>query len=534
MINKLLGGFVFCTMIILTLQVSANSGLVYAASTSGLKLDLDKPDVLVRSKSLSKLPADLLKVPLLHALLSEDFLFYYEHSEGRLGLKGTIRRIAYEHDVTFTDELIKMVLAEPADVALWRGSKGELKHYIISISRNSLAKLFETVAKIAMDDKQLSVTGEFKLEGQAVKLYALEYGAGRRLLFTSYKDRMVVISEPAMLLNAEGAVSAKAEILLADLLGADKQKQRRFDRVFNLDSQTRKHSIAVSTNFLFFNYQAFFPSLKAVRFDFGDQPSAGNQTWSTAMLMQGESQQPAAMTEKTLWQSLPHQAGACLSLPVDWRAVTGTMSSQKVAGMTTEQLTSMFGGPAALCWYAQSRLHSPLFIAQLSKTETADKMLEDYFNYGIQQAGANEKKVRIKAQKVNAGDVVWRAEMNEDHMQPSLARSGKLVYFSPDGILVDRALEVVHKRQPALSDRWKWDVATANTVAMFSPEPMAQLAELEIAKSLPRHQDELLRGAADRHLLPKLAAVKKYPPMRLEMRSPPKGTGWIELDWQPF
>ncbi|MGZ3159331.1 MAG: DUF2138 family protein, partial [Burkholderiaceae bacterium] len=63
---------------------------------SRLKVDLAHPDALIRTTSLSKLPRDLLKVPIARDVLTEDLAFYYEQHEDRLGLSGAIKRIAYE------------------------------------------------------------------------------------------------------------------------------------------------------------------------------------------------------------------------------------------------------------------------------------------------------------------------------------------------------------------------------------------------------------------------------------------------------
>ncbi len=541
---KLVRRHVSVTVLLGFLACAMSGGNALAAIPADLKFDLNAPDVFVRSKGLSRLPADMLKVPLLRDLLSEDFLFYYDNNEGRLSLNGTIRRIVYEHDVNLLDGLVRMVFDEPADVALWRGSKGELKYFALSMTRNTLAKLLQPLAKIALDDKQLTVVATLNIDGSDVQLYSLQYAAERRLLLATRGDRLLVFSDPEMLLNTTGVLQQKAATVLVDLLSQDKKKQQRFAATFELDDQLRKHSIAVKASYLSFYYQNFFPAVKALRFDFGDKPVSGNTSnWTTAILLNGDTVRLASqLNGKMLWQAMPYQAGACMSLPVDWLAVSKTMNSEAVVGIKAEQLAKTFEGSAAVCWYPQSRLHSPLFVAQLKDVNTSDKLLEAYFNFGMRQqlqAGKEVKPAKIKkilfvAQKTKAGDMLWRNTNSVGQLQPVMARSGKLVYFSPDAVLVERALEVAHKRQPAISDKWKVDASLVNTVAMFGPDALAQLAEKEIAKSLPRQQDELLRNAADRHLLPKLAAVRKYSPMRLELGSMSKGAGWIEVNWLAY
>ena len=536
--KKLLGGLVFIGLAACAVLYSLSWSTTLVSSSAGLSLDLTAPDAIIRSKHLSSLPADLLKVPLLHDLLSEDFLFYYENSESRLGLRGTLRRIAYEHEVNFSDELIKLVMDEPAEVAFWRGGKGELKYYTVAMTRNKLAKLLEPLAKIAMKDRQLTLAGEVKVAGDTVQIFALEYAANRRLLLASLNDRVVLFSDPGMLLNTEGGVLATTDSLLNDLLGSDVQKQQRFAQAFDLKESSNDHSIAVKTSFLSFHYQHFFPALKALRFEFGEKSLLSSQNWSTALLLDVPPEKAGQlMNGQKLWSAMPYQAGTCVALPVDWSAVVATMNAPEVASMPAEQLQTLFGGMAGVCWYATSRLHTPLFVAQINKTEGTDALLEKYFNYGIKLGDDEDAQLKgqVKAKTTPAGDVIWQSPKNPgNNTQPALARSQNFIYFSPDAALVDQALAVAHKRQPAASDSWKDASVAANTLALIGPNQLSQLAEREVALSLPRQQDELLRNAADQHLLPKLAAVKKYPAMRLEMKDTPKGAGWVELEWQTY
>lgn len=495
-------------------------------------LDLTAPDALIRSKSLSKLPADLLRVPLLHDLLTEDLLFYYENSDGRLGLKGTIRRIAYEHDVTLTDRVISLVLDEPADVALWRGQDGSLKYYAISMTRGKLARLLEPVAKIALKDRQLAMVGELRVEGQTVSLFALDYAWNRKLLLASRGDRVTLFSDPGMLLAADGDLTPSGGALLADLLSADKARQQRFAKAFALDSNDHDHSIAVKTGFLSFSYQHFFPALKALRFDFSGKSGGA---WTTSALLDAVPAQ--SFDAHVLWSSLPGKPSACAALPMDWLALAKAMNSPAVINADAAKLAAQFQGPAAVCWYAGSRLHTPLFVTQMSKADGADRVLEAYFNYGIKAGRVKEKDKpaeKILAAKTKAGDTVWQPPAAQGTLRPTVARSGKLVYFSPDAALVEQALAVSHKRQPALSDAWRQPGAGANAVAILGPANIATLAQHEVEQSLPQQQDPALRGAADRYLLPRLAAIKKYPPLRLALHAAPKSAGWVALDWQPY
>jgi len=167
------------------------------ATLASDKLGLGRPDALLETRSLSQLPKDLLTVPFLKATLTEDFVFYYETHADRLGLIGSLRRIIYEHDLKLQDSLIEQLFDQPADVALWRGADGRLKDFLLVMDRGGLAKLLEPLAKVALDDTQLSVFGTLKVGGDDVPLYQLSYNASKSLLFASRGDKLVVLSNPA-------------------------------------------------------------------------------------------------------------------------------------------------------------------------------------------------------------------------------------------------------------------------------------------------------------------------------------------------
>ncbi|QNB00156.1 DUF2138 family protein [Massilia sp. Se16.2.3] len=171
----------------------------YLGRVNSLELDLSKPDALILTPSLSTLPRDLLTIPLARDVLREDFVFYYEQGEDRLGLKGSLRRIAYEHELNWGDELIRMVLDQPAEVALWRDADGTLKHYAIAVTRGNLARLLEEAGKVALKDTQLRRAGELAVGADKVPVYALDYGNQRTLLFAARGERMVILSHPGML-----------------------------------------------------------------------------------------------------------------------------------------------------------------------------------------------------------------------------------------------------------------------------------------------------------------------------------------------
>ena len=71
---------------------SAPVSTLVAPESPEVVRDLKRPDALIESASLSRLPKAVLEVPLLRDVLTEDFVFYYESNADRLGLTGTLRR----------------------------------------------------------------------------------------------------------------------------------------------------------------------------------------------------------------------------------------------------------------------------------------------------------------------------------------------------------------------------------------------------------------------------------------------------------
>lgn len=61
---------------------------------NNLQIDLNEPDLFLDSDSLSQLPKDLLTIPFLHDVLSEDFVFYYQNHADRLALKAAFAALS--------------------------------------------------------------------------------------------------------------------------------------------------------------------------------------------------------------------------------------------------------------------------------------------------------------------------------------------------------------------------------------------------------------------------------------------------------
>lgn len=513
------------------------------------KLGMSRPDGLLETHSLSQLPKDLLAVPFLKETLTEDFVFYYEAHADRLGLIGSLRRIIYEHDLKLQDSLIEQLFDQPADVALWRGADGRLKDFLLVMDRGGLAKVLEPLAKVALDDTQLSKLSEVKVGADAVTLYQLNYNASKSLVFASHGDKLVVLSNPAKLYDPEngasedtGSVSTKA---IAALLNGDKL----FPEAFGLPPRTPevKQRLSVNSSVLAMGYQRFIPNFAGLRFDMDDKG------WHSFLAMDELENQPD-FDFKPIWQAMPMGASACVALPLAAEQQKPLLVKLGAEESVAQALTEHMAGAAGLCWYADSRLYTPLLVASLNDDDSA-KLDGDLGNLFGSMVGAYEGNVAEHAfpvvEKQEGQTHQWQRQVSsnfgpykaKDAEQPdaitgkafmrvSLARHGSTLLFSLDDKLVDKALGTLDKRFPPLADVLPKDLLMP---IYFGPDSMAQLMQQETLDSLPQDMEPVFYNAAQTYLIPKLRTLGGYGKYALTL---PKGSEpdghwqWLPLEWK--
>lgn len=581
-------------LLLTTLSAASILGIRYWFSTQQttkaplantlIPIDFSEPDAFIQSQSLAQLPRDLLSVPLLQATLTEEFAFYYEEQEARLSLAGTLRRLAYEHNLTIGDQLIQQLLASPAELALWRGPNGKLEYWMLTLQQNLATRLLQNLATLALDDSQLSKLGELKVTGQSVPLYLLHYGYQHQLLFAAQGERLVLLSDPGMLLgfdhpkvapkphteqqdaaaqsesaNDEGSEeqteqqpAEEPHLLTAQLHWLEQALQAEGERVgyqgLQLQPLKQGHSLVLGANYLSFGYQRFFPAIHALRFDFD-----GKQWASQALLNEEALKQP--WNSSQLWQAIPTSPAACASLPLDWHA-TEALASQLAAKLQgLPQALQSLKGPIATCWYEKSRLASPLFVARFAdaqQAEAASPILGKIFSQIIgarefvrgdrfpvqeQELASGHYWKRIVSARYGshlAGEESFTPQLSAARYFPvTLAVSGPYLFFSPDGNLVEQALAVQEKRYPAVAD----GLSTPELlVATLTPSTLAPLIEREMYASLPGQIEPLFRAAAKNYLAPRLKSLASFPPLRLTLRQVP-GDGVLPLGsgrhWEP-
>lgn len=519
------------------------------AALASDKLGMSRPDGLLETHSLSQLPKDLLAVPFLKETLTEDFVFYYEAHADRLGLIGSLRRIIYEHDLKLQDSLIEQLFDQPADVALWRGADGRLKDFLLVMDRGGLAKVLEPLAKVALDDTQLTQVGSVKVGADDVALYQLTYNATKALLFASHGDKLVVLSNPAKLYDSDngaaeepGSVSTQS---IAALLNGDKL----FPEAFGLQPRAPevKQRLSVNASVLAMGYQRFIPNFAGLRFDMDDKG------WHSFLAMDELDNQPD-FDFKPIWQAMPMGASACVALPLAAEQQKPLLVKLGAEEKVAQALTEHMAGAAGLCWYADSRLYTPLLVASLNDSDSA-KLDGDLGGLFGSMVGAFEANVDEHAFPVvekqegqthqwqrqvssNFGPYAAKEAENPDaisgkaFMKVSLARHGSTLLFSLDDKLVDKALGTLDKRFPPMADVVPKDLLMP---VYFGPDSMAQLMQQETLDSLPQDMEPVFYNAAQTYLIPKLRKLGGYGKYALTLPEGSEPDGhwqWLPLEWK--
>ncbi len=209
---------------------SIGGSIAQAAHQQGRALS--SPDAVIVTKSLSHLPKDVLAIPILKDLLTRDFAFYYRHqNENFLSFSGTVRRIAFEHELNISDYLLTYLFNTPAILALWKGKSGRLDEFILSVERTPLRELLEYLAQIALDDKKLTeLEPRATADGEGAPVYRIGLLAG--------KNQMQLPPALAEAVGHANGLLGQWEFPLANAL-ALLSLSKSGEKVFGLDNRAR-------------------------------------------------------------------------------------------------------------------------------------------------------------------------------------------------------------------------------------------------------------------------------------------------------
>ncbi len=526
-------------------------------SETQVAIDLTRPDARILSQHLARLPRDILRQPLLQRLLTEDFAFYYDDHSQKMALHGTLRRLAYEHQLTLQEQLLQKLLDAPADVSLWRSHDGRLGYWMLRLQTNLLSRTLTRLTTLSASDSQLMRIGELEVGGTQEPIYRLDYGYQRHLVFVSHAEHLLVLSDQGMLASDSGELTPEGNpalqkeqlALLSQALEsgfADQQKALSLSQ----ESAPAEQTLILDAHFLSFGYQHFFSGLQALRFDLGS-----DGLWRSHLLLDNQLE---TLDASALWQQAPAGAALCLSLPADWLAgkevVQQWASSQDDHSGTA--ILDDLAGPLGICWYPDSRLASPLLMARFKSDTLAlqhKSALKSLFERLI---GAGEyirgERFPVEEDPAKAG-AYWRRVVSarygsqlaskepfRDQLSAArffpvtLAVQGSTLFFSADGRLVDQALAVQQHTYPALAEKL---AHPANTLAYVRPAQLSALLEREMYAALPGQIEPLFRQSARYYLQPRLQTLATLKPLSIQADfghhfSLSGGSKWYPLQWQ--
>jgi uncharacterized protein YfaA (DUF2138 family) len=363
------------------------------------------------------------------------------------------------------------------------------------------------------------------------------------------------LSDPGLLFDKGDKMLPAARNAIVDWLENDGvlAKQFALDQVppaAAAQATKPKHTFAVGASTLALGYGAFLPGFKGLRFDFG-------QAWSTSVWIDPQGLPAAGLGNAALWRAAPANPGACVVLPVDWKAAQKILSeAPKKPALPETAALAAFDGSALACWYGESTLYSPVFIAHLADG-IADRnaALQSLANWAIAANTTEESKAKVGADKKvgNApraartkgkDDVmIWRKTnpTEEDAIEgdapaagrfaaPTVAARGRYVVFSPDGALVDLVLDTLARTNPSVADQMP---ASNATLMLVTPSRLSAMAEKEVLAALASPGDANLLAVAQTHLPPRMKALATYPPYRLDLPASDKPlAGWQRVEWR--
>jgi uncharacterized protein YfaA (DUF2138 family) len=281
---------------------------------------------------------------------------------------------------------------------------------------------------------------------------------------------------------------------------------------------TATHTMAIGAPTLAIGYGGFMSGFKGLRFDFG-----GN--WSTSIWLDEKKIKPAQLPDSTLWTAAPANPSACVVVPVDWSTVEKVINDAD-AKPTLPAKTSLAAltGSGLACWYRESNLYSPVFIAKLPlNTPNRDATLQALATWAIAKGkqylpGKGKTKAKPDQQ-------FWR---NADS-KATLAASGNFVVFSPDGGLVEKVVDTIARSNPSVADQM---TGTQATLGLITPRPLSEMAQREVLNALSGPEDANFLAAAQTHLPARMKALATYPAIRLELSGKQSsGKAWQGVDW---
>lgn len=504
-----------------------------------------EPDALIVTKSLSSLPRDIIKVPILKDVLTEDFVFYYRDGGADwLSFRGVLARLAFEHQTEWPMKLLNWILSGPAEIALWKGGDGKLNHFMMVLDQTGVKAMLQAMAEALVKNGDSQLSEQKGTNGRSI--YSLRVNSQKTIYLASQENRLFIFSDASMQLpTAVGGRPLQDRLL--SFFGVNSEIV-----FFGPKLGPATHLVTVSANYLSFGYQAFFSSIKALQFEFSQSG------WQSRVLTDGG----FTPVDDLVWSQMPRGAALCVAVPID---------KKKISSIVRAELWLKKAGPTAVaCWYPDSKFYAPVIAL---RGDFADMLKEDgsIRTLFTELIGSREafwakssdedepsvltyrpllpvKAVKSQQQLAFTREVggrfgLYPAKNSKDSAKLGSSRFFRVklvvtptsLIFSPDDLLVDKSLMTVNGKFPSMKTMLP---PKAESVALIVlPEALAKLAKGSILESLPSSQESIFRAAVARHLFPNLEIFGKRPLQAgvlgaaVSSIKAPEGTQWRNLDW---
>jgi uncharacterized protein YfaA (DUF2138 family) len=560
-----------------TTQEAQAPEVIEAAEFSEKEKSPFEPDIVILTKKVADLPKELIQNSFLSKIITKETMFYYEDDPQYLGVLGTIRRLAYEHKVELKDSVVKYILSMPAEIALWKSTDGKVRDFLFISTERSLNK---NILDFYLQFKQ--VTTDQKVETfsyNGVDGYYLEV-RGKKLAVWSHKNKLYVSNmHPKYFPD-------KNEKKLNELLANKYSKKIEggfFSKLLGANLGSNKHSIVLSSDYISFGYNYFFPEISAIKLDFK------SKSWNLSSLtnaggLKGDSNTSA------LWMAFPKSAAMCIGIPINPKRIAGIISKYKSLTktrfeeaknksqpdsketttdkpegasveekveekvvfadfekslFTDEEIAELIKHPIGVCWYERSTIYTPLFIAKMSgglaKKEKLKFLFEKFIgglekDYEYQKLEENsvgkfQSYSRLVSSKYglhsNDGEKAVENLKFKKYFKTKLSFNDEYTVFSPDSSLTDLAVSTLSKKSPSISDQLK--VKNKNLSYLLSPFGLSQLLNKYMKEALPSSQESVFRTSVEKHLSKTFKNLSSLGSFGIEM---PKANNEKHAKWE--
>lgn len=574
-------------LIIATIAVGgwrfAQQRLGSLSKVDAIYIDIAKPDVVIQSDNISQLPRQLLTIPVIKDILTPEVVFYYQNAPTSLSLQGSLQRLAFEHNLTIEDRLIRKILDRKGEFYVWKGHTNKPDHWLFVGDSDAFSQLSEILAKVALNDSQLIEVDTIKVDSKSIPLYAVRY-QGKTGLFAATANRVMFASDAGILMQLEAAKPQELQLEAKVEYGEDGKEKitplampkaqelkgkvisERIDVVEKLLSkrpedqqilvqglQIQKtaqhpHSIYLSASMLTLSYQNLMTGFAGSKFEFN------GQNWQQALAVNASALPGQKWDANELFQHLPHNAAFCANTPIDWQSLSKL--TDDLPTKTDALNLAQFNSPVVACWYANSPAAAPLFVTKLPASDKREMQLAalqqvfsdligakeyvhkkrfDVSSSDVNGAAVHERIVSARYgshQMKNLPDTVAKELSARQYFPVRYAIQGDYVWFSPNGDLVNQALAVGTQQAPALSEAMQ-----------LQPKPLLWINGPEFAKWLREQTNEVIDADSDmrtvlqQHLTPKLQLIKDSGSWQVQinqtdLKPASKQIQWLNVTWQ--